>query len=392
MNNNNNIINNDINNNNKENINNCKNKKDILDIFNKNQKIINWNEKHTHLINNIKKKNLKEKQNNIKKDDENDKKNDEKIDENKNDGKNNGKNDGKKNEKKDEKIDENVNKKKHEKNLNCNNENITHIFIYNNEKRTIIFGNKKINQGCFGKIFFGKFMETNEIIAIKKVLQDRRFKNRELPIMKKLKHKNIIELKNHFYSKGSKIYDHQPMDNKKYYLNLVQEYMPENVRDFITSYTKDYKFIPIIYVKLFIFQLCKALNYIHSFNICHRDIKPENLLIDRKNGILKICDFGSAKKLTSDEKSISYICSRYYRAPGKKNFFFIKLKKNYNNKKRINIGFCKLYIYCRYMVRWLCNGFLISLFFACACKFFISNFFKRGNNFRKTIIRRRIIS
>jgi serine/threonine protein kinase len=30
---------------------------------------------------------------------------------------------------------------------------------------------------------------------------------------------------------------------------------------------------------------------------------------------LKLCDFGSAKKLTKNEANISYICSRYYRAP-----------------------------------------------------------------------------
>ena len=50
-------------------------------------------------------------------------------------------------------------------------------------------------------------------------------------------------------------------------------------------------------------------------NICHRDIKPSNVLIDETNGRFKICDFGSAKQLKSGEKSITYICSRYYRAP-----------------------------------------------------------------------------
>lgn len=30
---------------------------------------------------------------------------------------------------------------------------------------------------------------------------------------------------------------------------------------------------------------------------------------------LKLCDFGSAKCLVEGEKNISYICSRYYRAP-----------------------------------------------------------------------------
>ena len=30
---------------------------------------------------------------------------------------------------------------------------------------------------------------------------------------------------------------------------------------------------------------------------------------------LKICDFGSAKRLIKGEVNVSYICSRYYRAP-----------------------------------------------------------------------------
>lgn len=49
--------------------------------------------------------------------------------------------------------------------------------------------------------------------------------------------------------------------------------------------------------------------------ICHRDIKPTNVLVDPRNHELRLCDFGSAKKLIPTESNISYICSRYYRAP-----------------------------------------------------------------------------
>ena len=57
---------------------------------------------------------------------------------------------------------------------------------------------------------------------------------------------------------------------------------------------------------------CKNPN-IQYANICHRDIKPSNILIDEENA--KFCDFGSAKVLAVGHKNISYICSRYYRAP-----------------------------------------------------------------------------
>lgn len=46
-----------------------------------------------------------------------------------------------------------------------------------------------------------------------------------------------------------------------------------------------------------------------------RDIKPQNLLVNINTHALKLCDFGSAKTLVRGEPNISYICSRYYRAP-----------------------------------------------------------------------------
>lgn len=63
------------------------------------------------------------------------------------------------------------------------------------------------------------------------------------------------------------------------------------------------------------YQLFRSLAYIHSLGICHRDIKPQNLLVDQSTGVLKLCDFGSAKQLLHGEPNVSYICSRYYRAP-----------------------------------------------------------------------------
>lgn len=63
------------------------------------------------------------------------------------------------------------------------------------------------------------------------------------------------------------------------------------------------------------YQLFRSLAYIHSLGICHRDIKPQNLLLDPETAVLKLCDFGSAKQLIQGEPNVSYICSRYYRAP-----------------------------------------------------------------------------
>lgn len=71
----------------------------------------------------------------------------------------------------------------------------------------------------------------------------------------------------------------------------------------------------VVFLQLYMYQLFRSLAYIHSLGICHRDIKPQNLLLDPDTGVLKLCDFGSAKHLVKGEPNVSYICSRYYRAP-----------------------------------------------------------------------------
>ncbi|KFM74636.1 Glycogen synthase kinase-3 beta, partial [Stegodyphus mimosarum] len=166
---------------------------------------------------------------------------------------------------------------------------------------------KVIGNGSFGVVYQARLVETGELVAIKKVLQDKRFKNRELQIMRKLNHCNIVKLKYFFYSGGEK--------KEEVYLNLVLEFIPETVYRVARHYSKSKQTIPMSYVKLYMYQLFRSLAYIHSLGICHRDIKPQNLLLDTETGVLKLCDFGSAKHLVKGEPNVSYICSRYYRAP-----------------------------------------------------------------------------
>ncbi|KAF8652720.1 hypothetical protein AX16_004220 [Volvariella volvacea WC 439] len=99
------------------------------------------------------------------------------------------------------------------------------------------------------------------------------------------------------------------------YLNLVLEYVPETVYRASRHYAKLKQPMPMLQIKLYMYQLLRSLAYIHSVGICHRDIKPQNLLLNPSTGVLKLCDFGSAKILVAGEPNVSYICSRYYRAP-----------------------------------------------------------------------------
>jgi glycogen synthase kinase 3 beta len=138
------------------------------------------------------------------------------------------------------------------------------------------------------------------------VYQDRRFKNRELQIMRTIKHPNIVELKNYYFSTSS---------NKDIYLNMLLEYVPDSLFQASHGYLDKQSEVPLSVVKLYMYQLLRALAYIHSKKICHRDIKPQNVLVNAVNGDCKLCDFGSAKQLIPGEENIAYICSRYYRAP-----------------------------------------------------------------------------
>ena len=107
------------------------------------------------------------------------------------------------------------------------------------------------------------------------------------------------------------------------------DYIPGNLYEIIKYYRQSKHKVPNVLIKLYSYQIFRSLAYIHGIGICHRDIKPQNLLVNPSTHLLKLCDFGSAKRLQPstlyccililihfiDEPNVSYICSRYYRAP-----------------------------------------------------------------------------
>lgn len=84
---------------------------------------------------------------------------------------------------------------------------------------------------------------------------------------------------------------------KNIFLNLVLDYIPETMQKLICYYTKMENGFPSILMKIFTYQLFRSLSYLHAMDICHRNLKPTNILINPITYSLKICDFGSAKKL-----------------------------------------------------------------------------------------------
>ena len=162
--------------------------------------------------------------------------------------------------------------------------------------------------GAFGMVYQAKDAETGQIVAIKKVFQDKRYRNRELSILTELNHQNCILLYHHFYTNSVENSDEE-------YLNLIMEYMPETLHKELKTFSKEKQQMPLLLIKLYSYQLIRALAYIHALGICHRDLKPQNILTDPTTHELKLCDFGSAKKLVQGEPNVSYISSRPYRAP-----------------------------------------------------------------------------
>lgn len=67
-------------------------------------------------------------------------------------------------------------------------------------------------------------------------------------------------------------------------------------------------------ISMIFFQLCQAIQYLHSFNILHRDIKLENVLFDRDYNA-KLADFGFACKVDAVDPRSTVCGTREYFAP-----------------------------------------------------------------------------
>jgi mitogen-activated protein kinase 15 len=68
-----------------------------------------------------------------------------------------------------------------------------------------------------------------------------------------------------------------------------------------------------------VYQIARAIKYLHSADLLHRDLKPSNILIN-SDCLVKVCDFGlvrSVARSDGDSPAImtEYVATRWYRAP-----------------------------------------------------------------------------
>lgn len=165
----------------------------------------------------------------------------------------------------------------------------------------------KIGQGTYSSVFQARDVETGRMVALKKVRFDNfkpesiRFMAREIMILRRLDHPNIMKLEGIITSRmSSSIY-------------LVFEYMEHDLSGLLSS--PDIKFTES-QIKCYMKQLLCGIEHFHSLGIMHRDIKASNILLNNE-GILKIGDFGLANVLNSRNQNqlTSRVVTLWYRPP-----------------------------------------------------------------------------
>ncbi|KAM1101249.1 hypothetical protein ACFX13_007754 [Malus domestica] len=165
----------------------------------------------------------------------------------------------------------------------------------------------KIGQGTYSNVYRARDLDQKKIVALKKVRFDNlepesvRFMAREIHILRRLDHPNVIKLEGLVTSRMSCS------------LYLVFEYMEHDLAGLASH--PGLKFTEA-QVKCYMQQLLCGLDHCHSRGVLHRDIKGSNLLIDN-NGMLKIADFGLASFFDpcQNQPLTSRVVTLWYRPP-----------------------------------------------------------------------------
>ncbi|KAM0835494.1 hypothetical protein ACQ4PT_062895 [Festuca glaucescens] len=166
---------------------------------------------------------------------------------------------------------------------------------------------EQVGQGTYSSVFRARDLDTGKIVALKKVRfnnfepESVRFMAREIQILRRLDHPNVMKLEGLITSRLSCS------------LYLVFEYMEHDLAGLSSS--PDIKFTEA-QVKCYMNQLLSGLEHCHSRGILHRDIKGANLLVNNE-GVLKIADFGLANYCdpSRNHPLTSRVVTLWYRPP-----------------------------------------------------------------------------
>ncbi|XP_057963116.1 mitogen-activated protein kinase 19-like [Malania oleifera] len=177
-----------------------------------------------------------------------------------------------------------------------------------------------IGKGSYGVVCAAIDTHSGGKVAIKKInnifehTSDALRILREIKLLRLLRHPDIVEIKSIMLPPSKR-------DFKDIY--VVFELMESDLHQVIKAnddLTREHH-------QFFLYQLLRALKYMHTANVYHRDLKPKNILANA-NCKLKICDFGLARVAFSDAPTTvcwtDYVATRWYRAPELCGSFFTK--------------------------------------------------------------------
>ncbi|KAI3453122.1 hypothetical protein Pfo_009785 [Paulownia fortunei] len=177
-----------------------------------------------------------------------------------------------------------------------------------------------VGKGSYGVVAAAVDTHTGEKVAIKKInnifehVSEATRILREIKLLRLLRHPDIVEIKHIMLP---------PCRREFKDIYVVFELMETDLHHVIKTNDD----LTPGHHQFFLYQLLRALKYIHSANVFHRDLKPKNILANA-DCKLKICDFGLARPSFGDAPSAvfwtDYVATRWYRAPELCGSFFSK--------------------------------------------------------------------
>ncbi|XP_063692246.1 MAP/microtubule affinity-regulating kinase 3-like isoform X30 [Bolinopsis microptera] len=162
---------------------------------------------------------------------------------------------------------------------------------------------KTIGKGNFAKVKLARHLPTGREVAVKVIDKTQMNQtsiqklNREMKIMKRLNHPNIVRL-------------YEVIETEKT-LYLVMEYASGGeVFDYLVAHGR----MKEKEARQKFRQIVSAVQYCHQKGIIHRDLKAENLLLDAEMN-MKLADFGFSNEFTAGTKLDTFCGSPPYAAP-----------------------------------------------------------------------------
>ena len=164
----------------------------------------------------------------------------------------------------------------------------------------------RIGEGTYGIVYRARDRQSNEIVALKKIRMNKEKEGlpicsvREISLLMKLKHDNIVQL--------TDVVVGNDLDS----MFLVMKYCEQDLASLIDHMKKPFTESQ---VKCIMVQLLDGVHYLHQHYIVHRDLKVSNLLLTDK-GCVKIADFGLARTYGIPPRPLTpTVVTLWYRAP-----------------------------------------------------------------------------